>query len=133
VAPSPVDAGGGRTATVDAGTRRQWAGAIPRYGGGSFEKYDIAKSRAEIERVIPALSACYAATEFDPPDHQFTDWTLTIDPSGNVTNARRTTSHEPHPKLDPCVIRALRTMKWEALPGGGTPRISLTARTRDNP
>ncbi|MDF2694982.1 MAG: serine/threonine protein kinase [Labilithrix sp.] len=132
-APVTVDAGGGRVATVDAGTKKQWAGATPRYGGGTFGKYDLAKSRLEIERILPQLSVCYAATEFEPPDHQFTYWTLTIDPSGRVTSARRSTDFEPHAKLDACVIPILKTMKWEALPGGGTPQISLTARTRDNP
>jgi serine/threonine protein kinase len=132
-APASLDAGGGG-AMVDAGAqKKQFAGATPRCSGGTFEKYDIAKSRAEVERVLPQLGACYAATEFDPPDHQFTSWTLTIDPSGRVTSARRSSDVDAHPKLDACVIPILRTMKWEALPGGGTPKISLTARTRDNP
>jgi serine/threonine protein kinase len=137
VSPSPApviaDAGGGKIIAPDAGAKKQMAGTRPAFSGGSFGKYDIAKGKAALERVMPQLSGCYAATEYEAPDHQFTSWTLTIDPKGNVTSARRTTEYDPHPRLDGCVIAALRLTKWEAIPGGGSPQISLSARTRDNP
>jgi serine/threonine protein kinase len=112
--------------------RPQMAGASARISGGSYAPFKVAEGRAAVEPVMPAISACFAATEFDPPEHQFTDWLLEVDPAGVVTSARRTTRHEPHPKLDACVIAALRTTTWPATPGGGTPRISLSSRTRDN-
>jgi len=134
--PTAPDAGGGgnRVTTVDAGTTRpQMAGSTVRISGGTFEKYDIEKSKTAVGMVQPQLNACYAATEFDPPNHEFTCWTLTIDPNGNVTNAKRSTDHEPHAKLDPCVSAAFRMSKWQALPSGGTPQVCLAARRRDNP
>lgn len=80
-----------------------------------------------------AIGACYAATEFDAPDHQFTNWTFQVDPAGNVKSVGRTTSFEPHAKLDVCMISALRSVKWPATPAGGSPQVSFTSRTRDNP
>jgi hypothetical protein len=135
-APLSVDGGGGgnKVTTVDAGaTRPQMAGSSVKLTGGSFEKYDIEKSKAAIAVIQPQLNACYAATEFDPPNHEFTCWTLTINGAGIVTNARRSTDHDPHPKLDACVIGAWRMSKWESLPGGGSPQVCLGARKRDNP
>jgi len=136
-----VDAGGGRLATVDAGpspsptppAKKQMAGSSVKISGGSYEKYEIEKGRAAVERVMPQLNGCYAATEFDPPDHQFTCWSFVIDGAGNVTSVKRSTEFDPHPKLDTCVIAALRSSKWPALAGGGSPQVCLAARTKDNP
>jgi serine/threonine-protein kinase len=130
-----VDAGGGHVAVVDAGAtaRRQFGGTAPKISGGVFEKYDIDKSKAALQRVMPQLTQCFVTSEFDPPDHQFTSWTLLIDAAGNVLSVRRTTSVDPHPKLDLCVTFAFRASKWQAIPGGGNPRVDLTARNRDNP
>ena len=79
------------------------------------------------------ITGCYAATEFDPPDHQFTDWTFQVDPAGKVKGVRRTTDFDPHPKFDACMIGALRQVKWAPTKAGGSPHVSFTARTRDNP
>ncbi len=132
-----IDAGAAPTPVrVDAGAplaKKQYAGSVARYSGGQFNNYDIAKTREAFEKVNPQINVCYAATEFEPPDHQFTQWICTVDPAGNVTSARRATSHDPHPKLDACVIAALRQMKVQALPGGGTFQIGFSSRTRDNP
>jgi hypothetical protein len=118
---------------VDAGARKQFAGASVRISGGSFGEFDVEAGRAAINRVGGALNACYAATEFDPPDHQFTNWTLQVDPAGNVKSVQRTTSADPHPKLDGCVIGALRQVKLPATKAGGSVQVSLASRTRDNP
>ena len=80
-----------------------------------------------------ALRACYAATEFDPPNHEFTMWTFQVDPAGNVKSVARSTDFQPHPKLDGCVIAALRQVKWAATPSGGSPQVGLQSRTRANP
>jgi hypothetical protein len=135
-APTPVvDAGGGGLAVVvDAGgPRKQMAGPNPYISSGTYEKYDIDKSKAAIGVVMPAVKQCYVATEFEPPDHQFTYWTFTMDAAGNVTSVRRTTSADPHPRFDACMIAALRQVKWPAMPGGGTAQVGFSARTRDNP
>jgi len=129
-----VDAGTPPPVVVDAGgPKKQWAGTSPSISGGSFGKYDIDKTKAAVSMVMPQIHACYAATEFDPPDHQFTYWTLVVDPTGNVKNAHRKTDFEPHPKLDGCVVSALRLAKLQAIPGGGELDIGFSARTRDNP
>lgn len=56
-----------------------------------------------------------------------------IDPAGNVKSVGRTTSFEPHPKFDACMVGALRQVKWPASKTGGSPHVNFTARTRDNP
>jgi len=75
----------------------------------------------------------YAATELDAPDHQLTNWTFQVDPAGNVKSVGRTTSSDPHPKFDACMICALRQVTWPVSKAGGSPQVSFTSRTRDNP
>jgi len=139
VVPPRVDAGGGGNLVVivDAGApapaRKQFAGTKWYIGGGSFEKYDIEKSKAAVMAHAGGISACFIATEFDPPDHQFTNWSFTVDSAGNTLGVRRLTDYQPHAKFDACIIPVLRIVRWEAIPGGGTPWVSLTARTKDNP
>jgi len=132
-APAVVDAGT-PLVVVDAGaTRKQYAGTRWYIGGGTFNHYEIEPSKAAIMARSGAISACFTMTEFDPPDHQFTNWTFEIAPSGAVTSVRRTTDYQLHPKFDACMIPALRQVRWAATPGGGTTQVSFTARTRDNP
>jgi eukaryotic-like serine/threonine-protein kinase len=121
------DAGGA------AAPRKQFAGSSFRVGGGTFGDFDIDASRTAINARSGAITACYAATEFDAPDHQFTNWTFQVDPAGNVKSVGRTTSFELHPKFDACMIGALRQVKWPASKAGGSPQVSFTSRTRDNP
>ena len=115
------------------GAKKQFAGTNFRIGGGAFDVFDIDASKAAIMAKGGAIGGCYAATEFDPPDHQFTDWTFQVDPAGNVKSVGRTTSFDPHPKFDACMIGALRQVKWPASKAGGSPHVNFTARTRDNP
>ncbi len=133
VTPVPVADAGPPPANVDAGARKAMAGTNPDIRGGSFGKYDIEKTKASVRAVMPAIRACYVATELDPPDHQYTIWVLVVDPAGNVKNAHRKTNYELHPKFDACIMQALRLVKLEALPGGGEIDITLGARTKDNP
>jgi hypothetical protein len=118
---------------TDAGAKKQFAGSSFRIGGGSFGTYDIEASKTAIMARAGAINACYAATEFDAPDHQFTNWTFQVDPAGNVKSVGRTTSFDPHPKFDACIIPVLRTVKWPASASGGSPSVSFTSRTADNP
>ena len=129
----PGPAGAAPAAVPPGGAKKQFAGTNWRIGGGSFDVFEIEPSKAAIMKVGGGISGCFAATEFDGPDHQFTDWTFQVDPSGNVKSVRRTTDFEPHPKFDACMIGALRQVKWAATKAGGSPHISFTARTRDNP
>ncbi len=144
-APAPAGAVTGAAAAVAAsaagpaaappgGAKKQFAGTTNwRIGGGSFDVFEIDPSKAAIMKLSGPITGCYAATEFDPPDHQFTDWTFQVDPAGNVKSVRRTTDFEPHPKFDVCMTGALRQVKWPATKAGGSPHVSFTARTRDNP
>ena len=113
--------------------KKQFAGSSFRVGGGTFGEFDIDASRAAINAKGGAINVCYAATEFDAPDHQFTNWTFQVDPAGNVKSVGRTTSSDPHPKFDACMIGALRQVKWPVSKAGGSPQVSFTSRTRDNP
>jgi hypothetical protein len=142
VAPAVAPAGGagGTVAPVailpDAGgaaPKKQFAGSSFKIAGGAFGDFDIDASRAAINAKGGAIGACYAATEFDAPDHQFTNWTFQVDPAGNVKSVGRTTSADLHPKFDRCMIGALRQVKWPATKAGGSPQVNFSSRTRDNP
>ena len=130
VAPVAIvaDAGGGAAAP-----KKQFAGSSFRIGGGSFGDFDIDASKAAVNAKAGAINGCYASTEFDAPDHQFTNWTFQVDPAGNVKSVGRTTNFELHPKFDACMVGALRQVKWPATKAGGSPQVSFNSRTRDNP
>jgi hypothetical protein len=134
IAPAPPGGGGAAPGIAsDAGAKTQFAGSSFSVGGGTFGDYDIEASKAAIMAKGAALRACYAATEFEAPDHQFTNWSFQVDPAGNVKSVGRTTSANPHPRFDACMIGALRQIKWAATPRGGSPSVSFTSRTRANP
>jgi hypothetical protein len=116
---------------VDAGPRKAFAGTTVEISGGSFAPFDIDASKAAIMRHAGAINACYAATEFEPPDHQATTWTFQVDPEGNVRSVQRTSSADPpHPRFDACVIGALRQVKWSTTKAGGSPHVGLRSRVR---
>jgi hypothetical protein len=129
-APAAIVADAGAPA---GGAKKQFAGTNFRIGGGAFDGFDIDASKAAIMAKGGAIGGCYAATELDPPDHQFTDWTFQVDPAGNVKSVGRTTAFDPHPKFDACMVGVLRQVKWAASKAGGAPHVNFTARTRDNP
>jgi hypothetical protein len=106
---------------------------VPKHTGGVFAGYESADWRSAIAATMPLLTPCYAATEFDPPDHQFTVWVMEVAAAGNVLSVRRKTDFAPHPKLDACVVSALRTAKFPVIAKPTTIEVSLSARTRDNP
>lgn len=114
--------------------KKQFAGSTNwRISSGTFNQFEIEPAKAAVMKMSGAITVCYVATEFDPPDHQFTDWTLHIAPAGNVASVRRTTDFAPHPKFDACMTSALRQVKFAATPTGGPMQLGFSARTRDNP
>ena len=142
VAPTAAAGGAGGAAApvaivTDAGSgtavpKKQFAGSSFSLSGGTFGDFDIDAGKAAINAKAGAINACYAATEFDAPDHQFTNWTFQVDPAGNVKSVGRTTNFELHPKFDACMIGALRQVKWPASKAGGSPQIGFSSRTRNN-
>ena len=114
--------------------RKQYAGATARYSGGEYPKpFTIPGCRDAINSVLPLINRCYAATEFEPPDHQFVYWTVDINPAGAATAVGPVGTAPRNAKLDVCVGGAFRAARWPATDTGGRIKISLTARTRDNP
>jgi eukaryotic-like serine/threonine-protein kinase len=117
-----------------AATRKQYAGATARYSGGEFpQPFTIPGCRAALESVMPLINRCYAATEFEPPDHQFVYWTVDINPAGTATATGTLGTAPRNAKLDVCVGGALRAARWPTTDTGGRIKVSLSARTRDNP
>ena len=123
-----IDAGGGAAAP-----RKQFAGSSFRIGGGSFDVFDVELGKAAVMARSVAINSCYAATEFDAPDHQFVIWAFQVDAAGNVKSVSRATSTDPHPKYDGCMSGALRQVKWPASKAGASPSVTFASRTRDNP
>lgn len=76
------------------------------------------------------ITPCFAATEFEAPDHQITNWGFQVDPAGTVKSAGRLDSSDPHPKFNSCMAAALRQVKWPASKTGGSPNVFFMARTR---
>ncbi|MBS2018278.1 MAG: protein kinase [Deltaproteobacteria bacterium] len=129
--PAPSAAPSASAAPAASGPK-QFAGTRWGLTGGTFNDYDIEQSRNAVMRMSGPIQACYNATEFEPPDHQFTSFVFTVAPSGAVTNVVKVSSGS-HPKFDTCMLAALRGVRFQALPKGGQIQIGFGARTKDNP
>lgn len=76
----------------------------------------------------PAIDACFAASEFDREEHQFTRFDVVVTGGGNVTGV---SAHESNPdqKLNACMARALRSARFRPTSGLGGPLVlSFTSR-----
>ncbi len=132
----PADAGAVAPVTIDAGApRKQYAGSVGELKGGIYTDLPIEETKAAVRSRQAAINACYAATEFEPPDHQFNGWDVDLDPVGHAVAVRPTTKDARHPHLDACMMPILRSVAYPANPLKRPTTITLhfSARTRDNP
>jgi serine/threonine-protein kinase len=123
VAPTaPADAGAApQVAAVDAGSpRKAYGGRRAELGAGSYggdADHDyVAPTRAAIARVQSLVDACFAATEYDPPEHVNPMWTIDVLSSGRAGAVRPSPGAGNQPKLDACMIPVLRGVTYPARP-----------------
>ena len=129
--PSAIPSAAPSASAAPAATQKQMAGTRWQIRGGTFNAYDIEQSRASVMKMSGAIQTCYNTTEFDPPNHEFTNFQFSVAPTGAVTSVVMISS-PPHPKFGPCMIASLRQVRFQALPGGGTLSITFGARTKEN-
>jgi serine/threonine protein kinase len=82
-----------------------------------------------------AVNACYAHLQFDPVDHQFVNWKLTVDAGGNVTDVGPMGSAPRSAALDSCMTKVFKSMVFGAPTPGKTGPIVIgyTSRAPWNP
>ena len=115
-APSAKSYGGPR-AEVGAGT----------YGGDADHDF-VAPTRAAIAAEKSRIDACYAAAQFDPPEHTHLGWTIDVEPSGRARSVRPTTSSGRVPRLDACMIPILAGIRYPARPNREEVTLFFRAR-----
>jgi hypothetical protein len=80
--------------------------------------FTVEQVRAAIDNpaVQAQVNACYAATEMDPVDHQFTMWMLVTKPNGDVATVGSIpgATAERSPRLDACMGRVLGAVHFGA-------------------
>ncbi len=138
--PAPGRPDAGAIAVIDAGAppspggatpgQKQYASSTAHIGGGRFEDYYDDRDKI-FGPSAAGINACYAKTEFTPPDHQFEVFNLNISPAGTVTSV--TPGGTGHPVLFPCVAAVLRSLHFPARPTGKSVQVQYTSRTKDNP
>jgi hypothetical protein len=71
--------------------------------------FTIEQVRGAVDSVQPQVNACYAASEMDPVDHQFTMWMLITKPNGDIASVGSIpgATAERSPRLDACMGRVL--------------------------
>lgn len=104
-------------------------GTTARYSSGKFTGITSKEARPSIDAALPRVSACHAATEFDPPLHDEPQFMITIAPTGNVTSVQRvaTSSQPVHPKYDACVRGVLASSVYPAKEKGATVTVGFSA------
>jgi serine/threonine-protein kinase len=93
--------------------------------------YEIETVRTAYAGIASAVNACFAATEFDPPEHQFEDYSFTVDAAGTITSVGVVGTGERCVALDVCMNQAIRSMQLGPTAKPGTVNIFFTARFKD--
>lgn len=90
-------------------------GTSARFSSARYSGTTSKEARPVIDAAMPRISACHAATELDPPQHDQPSFQIAIGPAGNVTSVQRlpTASQPAHAPYDACgsgahVVAALR-------------------------
>ncbi len=107
--------------------RAMMGGAAPYYSGGDYAPYTGTDTRAALQRVMPAVTRCYAQTVYEPAEHVFTSYTVAVTAAGAVSGVGPRGDSPRCPKLDACMRGALGAMKLPATPSGAQIRITFTA------
>ncbi len=131
--PAEVEAGIVPSASASArprpaAARPRMTGRTPKIVGGGYPSYGAAKGREIASAVMPAVTACHVASEYEPPNHEHTWWRLAVDPSGNVTDVKRLGSEPPIPTFDACMKNALSKTQWPPMPKATEVKLMFTAR-----
>jgi hypothetical protein len=69
---------------------------------------------------VPAISACFAASEHEPPVHENPDYDLAVSESGAVTLVK---AQDGAPNLDRCLVNIVKSVPFKK--GAGSFRIGF--------
>jgi hypothetical protein len=108
-------------------------GTRPRIGGiETGNHYSVQHVRQVFARVEDAIQACYQVAEFDPVEHEFVTYLLSLSAGGRL---ERLEVRPAGSSLDACMKDVLSTVDWGPTDTGrpGTVRLSITARLPWNP
>ena len=113
--------------------------ARPRMGGrtaslsgmSTNNVYEIEAVRTAYGAIAGTVNACFAATEFDAPEHQFMDYSFTVDAAGTITAVGVVGTGDRCVALDVCMNQALRSLQLGPTSKPGTVNVFFTARYKD--
>jgi serine/threonine-protein kinase len=124
--------GAGTVATPSKSAQPRMGGRSASLSGMSTNNvYEIEAVHSAYAGVAGAVNACFAATEFDAPEHQFEDYSLTVDAAGTITAVGIVGTGERCVALDTCMNQALRGMQLGPTAKPGTMSLFFTARFKD--
>lgn len=97
--------------------------------------YEVAKLRAGAAPHAAAVNACYAPLEWDPVDHQFEQWSLSVDATGKVLSVGPVGTGARCAALDACMTKVFKAFALGPTTDGksGTMNIGYTSRAPWNP
>jgi serine/threonine-protein kinase len=90
--------------------------------------YEIETVRTGFAAIAGTIDGCYAATEYEPPLHQFMDYSFTVDAGGTVTAVGVVGTGERCLALDACMNQAIRSVQLGTPTKPGTVNVFFAAR-----
>ena len=107
----------------------QYGGPRGHLGGSDFggcKGCDWERYRAELSTHAPAISACFGASEHEPPHHETPYYEVRVNESGAITSLTTIADGAPH--LDQCLRAVLAAVPLRRTPGGdaGSFKISFS-------
>ena len=95
--------------------------------------YSIPHARALVTARMADIARCFVAARFEPPEHQFPYYRVSVAPSGAVTSVAPPGTDPRCPRIDRCVARVFRAIPWGPTQAAeaGYFDLGFTARIRD--
>ncbi len=95
--------------------------------------YELSKVREAAAPHAGAVNACYAPLQWDPVDHQFVNWNVTVDAAGTVTGVGPVGTAPRSAALDACMTKVFKSFVLGAPTKPGTMMLGYTSRAPWNP
>jgi hypothetical protein len=105
----------------------RFGGAKARLAVTSGGALDPEAVRAALAGALPKVDACFAAAELEPPNHESAPYDLDVQPTGEVKKVELVAAANRAPKLDACVVQALRVVRLPKAARASVVKLTFSA------
>ena len=76
--------------------------------------YELDYVRGLVNAQMGPVTACFVAAEYDPVEHQFPYYSITVDDAGAVLSVKPPGTDDRDLALDACMAKVFRSIAWGA-------------------